>query len=99
MADKSNYADKTIEESVDTRAEYRLHLESPRAYVPSQGQEEDGAPGGAALHAAGMSYEIGGDWSWKPWRDKRLAEDFKTFRGVPAGAAELYGRVGYGAQA
>jgi hypothetical protein len=32
-----------------------------------------------------------GDWSWKPYRDKRLGDKMVTFRGVPHGAAELYG--------
>src|SRR5579859_4481875 len=32
----------------------------------------------------------GGDWSWKPNRDRLLGPHMRTFRGVPAGAAELY---------
>lgn len=30
-----------------------------------------------------------GDWSWKPLRDKKLGENFRTFLGVPPSTAEL----------
>ncbi len=66
MGRKSNYADQDLNgglderNCMDTRAECRLHLENPRAFIPSEGQEEDGVEGGAALRA------YGGDWSWRP---------------------------------
>ena len=71
--------------AIDDRPEHRLHLENCRAYLPSEGQEESGVEGGMAANA------IGGDWSWKPWRDKQVGENFRTFLGVPRGAAEMYG--------
>ena len=45
-----------------------------------------------SLTAAGTRWrEEGGDWSWKPARDKALGERMVTFRGVPKCAAEMRG--------
>jgi hypothetical protein len=50
---------------------------------------------GRRLHASLLesfgNESVLGDWSWKPHRDKALGVNFKTFRGVPQGAAEIYG--------
>ena len=57
---------------------------NPRGYTPSDGEFE-GQQGMLALDSQG------GDWSWKPGRDRQLGDAMQTFRGVPPGAAELYG--------
>ena len=57
-----------------------------RAYTPTPGEKDrEGNHGNLAIES------LGGDWSWKPWRDKKLGDSMKTFLGVPAGAAEIYG--------
>lgn len=69
-----------------------------RAFDPVRGHvaASDSTDGG---HSRLME-DCMGDWSWKPLRDRALGQDtlfkksdFVTFRGVPPGAAELYGRV------
>jgi hypothetical protein len=64
--------------------EHKLRLGDHRGFTPSDNEEEGGQYGGLAAGATG-------DWSWKPGRDKWLGDRMVTFRGVPKGAAELYG--------
>lgn len=57
-----------------------------RAYTPTPGEKDrEGNHGNLAIES------LGGDWSWKPLRDKQLGERMKTFFGVPASAAETHG--------
>lgn len=72
------------EDSISEAPEYTVHINPSRRY---SGGETDGAPVLSTL-----TETCSGDWSWKPARDKALGDDFITFRGVPASAAELYGR-------
>ena len=47
---------------------------------------------GAELNLKGFGSrdtDCGGDWSWKPYRDKALGIRFRTFKGVPPSMAEL----------
>lgn len=85
---RSNYADKPSDGAGLT--EHRLNLANDsRAFTPDSGERDgEGTYSNLALHATG-------DWSWKPGRDAALGENFVTFRGVPPGAAELYGRRSY----
>lgn len=93
MADRSNYSDK----NADTFAlpEHKIFSAGVRTYTPSDNESSGG------FHSSLAEESMNGDWSWKPQRDKRLKsgydkdrayfDDFKTFRGVPPSAAELYG--------
>lgn len=53
------------------------------------------APGGENGHTSTLTEMAAGDWSYKPHRDRRFGPNLATFRGVPKGAAELYGRTTY----
>ena len=65
---------------------HHLTLDAARRYDPNHpGNDADGV----ALSL--LTEMCSGDWSWKPGRDKLLGKDMVTFRGVPKGAAELYG--------
>lgn len=82
---RSNYADVPIEDSTGL-VEHTIRLGNyGRAYTPTASERDiEGAY--SSLAADSMN----GDWSWKPQRDKALGHKFVTFRGVPAGAPELY---------
>jgi hypothetical protein len=86
---RSNYSDKEIDEPIDSR-EFLLHINGPRRFDPFGGSPDDEGPALSQLIE-----HCSGDWSWNPARDKALGENCKTFMGVPAGAAELYGRSSY----
>jgi len=59
---------------------------------PGDGDPRNGVAGERALQTARiLGGDPEGDWSWKPQRDRLLGKDMGTFRGVPKGAAELYG--------
>ena len=78
-----------------TNAERKDEPGAEFRYVPGHGIGDDEVPD-MQVHAHKLIDFVSGaldmgDWSWKPHRDKRFGVEFKTFLGVPKGAAELYG--------
>ena len=72
-------------------SEHKLHINPARKYDPSKGGDDGEGSGCSMLGENSMGGDFSGDWSFKPWRDKRLGVNFVTFLGVPRSAAELYG--------
>jgi hypothetical protein len=85
----AKYSDEKLaaddgEKVLDT-PEYRLVLYGARR-CEGDGRASSGeGPGLSSL----VERSMGGDWSWKPERDKTLGDYFVTFRGVPPGAPEI----------
>ncbi|HEV2178370.1 MAG TPA: hypothetical protein VGW33_14385 [Terriglobia bacterium] len=85
MADRSNYADRpTTDEDYMPPGGFPLNF-GARTYDPTAGADD-----GEGSRSNLFESSLGGDWSWKPARDKALGEYLRTFRGVPPSAAELY---------
>ena len=66
MADRSNYADKSADDSVLNTPEYALGLYEARRCA---GDGRAGAGEGPSLSAL-FERSLGGDWSWKPERNR-----------------------------
>jgi hypothetical protein len=69
---------------IDAR-EFPIFKHDARALTPHGGSSGEHVRGEMAERAHG------GDWSWKPERDKRLGDRMVTFRGVSKGTAETHG--------
>lgn len=88
MGRRSKHADSLLieEDNAIHYAEHKLFSEAnARAFTPTASESD--RPG---THGNLFKNSIG-DWSWQSHRDKRIAGNFKTFKGVPPSAAELYG--------
>lgn len=87
---RSNYADKpTTEDGYMPRGGLPINFGS-RTYDPTVGGDD----GEGGSHSSLFENSLGGDWSWKPARNKAMGygaeSTFVTFRGVPPSPAELY---------
>lgn len=86
---RSNYSDAPSEGQPFLPTVHSISkLDDPRRHDPKH-------PGSASkgVKLSLFSEFATGDWSWKPFRDRVIGEDFRSFKGVPPGAAELHGRV------
>lgn len=99
MADRSNYADKPqMDEAYLPPGGLPISFGS-RAYDPTAGTDD----GEGGSRSSLFENSLGGDWSWRPHRDKLLTsgydkdgkyfDHFKTFLGVPKGMPEQLGRA------
>lgn len=89
MARKSNYADKPhTDDGYMPPGRLPVNFGS-RTYDPTAGSDD----GEGGSRSSLFENCLGGDWSWRPYRDKMLGDDFKTFLGVPKGMPEQLGRA------
>lgn len=86
MADKSNYADRPSANDTYLPPGHLPINFGARTYDPTAGGDD--GEGGA--HSSLFEHSLGGDWSWKPQRDRLLGKSMVAFKGVAPGAAELY---------
>lgn len=89
----SNYSDERMtgdETRVLDTSEFRLALYDARR-CDGDGRASSGE--GPSLSTL-FERSLGGDWSWKPERDRAMGygndSTFKTFLGVPKSAAEMH---------
>ena len=96
MGRRSSYANAEIEttaiaEPLPLRLGGFIGMGCSRKFDPTNGTAT--SVNGPRLNFLPEELDVGGDWSWKPRRDKSAGEDFKTFLGVPKGMPELLGRA------
>lgn len=61
-----------------------------RAYDPGHGNDADGQP----IGHSGLGDACSGDWSWKPYRDMQIGDNFREF----TGERPVLGRHPYGCE-
>jgi hypothetical protein len=90
MADRSNYADKPVNDDLHgALVEHKDRLSSnPRAYTPSDTESDYGG------HSTLAEVSNGGDWSWRPARNKRFPQfEMPALNGTLKGMPEQLGRA------